>query len=100
MITLGGKACLGLTASSPNASVEAKTTVVSSVPFFDSLEFSSYDEAVSKTRVRGTRRLSIGLGGGLMSADPFPERVAVLSFAVIQCKTRTEKRTGFEIRMC
>lgn len=81
----------GKAISSPsNASFEAETYVVSCDRILVSYELMGG---------RGTSCLGVGLEGGLMSAVTLPERVPALSFAVIQCRTRTLKRTGTEISM-
>ena len=45
-------------------------------------------------------RFGVGLGGDLKSIDAGGDNVEALSLAVIQCRTRTLKRTGGMFSLC
>ena len=83
-----------LISSSPNVSfVDAEMQVVSCVVRLLSYVLSLYEEGISQTGGQGTRHFGAGLGGVLKSAELIGESVDALSFAVIQWRTRTLKRT-------
>lgn len=80
-------------------------TVAVVVGLFASCVVSEYEEGTSWSGERGTApmgglgigmALRMGLVGALASAKLGPESVEALSFAVIQWRTSTLKRTGVE----